>query len=162
MQLLSAVVDWSGGQAGSAPLPAQRGHPGLLAGARLARAVRVRRGDGLFGRHAGRGRAPAGHAVAGNRPAGRVRGGLQLLTFGVQAADVHDEGRYAEDDGRAQEYREEGGHEPAVVGTPSAQLTALLIGVRRNRPGMRLPWYLFTAGQVFYTIADAAWNVVDA
>jgi len=38
---------------------------------------------------------------------------------------------------------------------------AVALGVRRNRPASRLPWYLFLAGQAFYTAADIAWNVVD-
>ena len=39
---------------------------------------------------------------------------------------------------------------------------ALLVGVRRNRPASRAPWYLFIAGQACYTVADVAWNIVDA
>ena len=39
---------------------------------------------------------------------------------------------------------------------------ALLFGVRRHRPASRLPWYLFTAGQACYTVADVAWNFVNS
>src|SRR3954464_1200753 len=39
---------------------------------------------------------------------------------------------------------------------------ALLVGVRRNRPAYRAPWYLFIAGQACYTVADVAYNIVSA
>ncbi|OLE28552.1 MAG: hypothetical protein AUG44_07155, partial [Actinobacteria bacterium 13_1_20CM_3_71_11] len=39
---------------------------------------------------------------------------------------------------------------------------ALVVGVRRNRPAYRAPWYLFIAGQACYTVADVAYNIVSA
>src|SRR5437660_2425640 len=41
-------------------------------------------------------------------------------------------------------------------------MVAVLVGVSRNGPRWRLPWYLFAAGQACYLVADVAWNLVDS
>src|SRR5690348_13993788 len=40
---------------------------------------------------------------------------------------------------------------------------ALVIGaVRQNARSARLPWYLFAGGQLCYSVADIAWNAINA
>jgi len=45
-----------------------------------------------------------------------------------------------------------------VVGL--ASVVAILVGVRRNRPAVRAPWYLFAAGLLSWTVGDSiySWN----
>jgi len=44
----------------------------------------------------------------------------------------------------------------------ASAVLALLVGVRRNRPASRAPWYLFVAGQACSTVGSVAWNIVTA
>jgi PAS domain S-box-containing protein len=38
---------------------------------------------------------------------------------------------------------------------------AILVGIRRNRPAYRLPWYLFALGMFLYSVGDVIWDVYD-
>src|SRR5207237_1086037 len=37
---------------------------------------------------------------------------------------------------------------------------AIAVGVRRNRPSLRLPWLLFALGNLFFAVADIIFNIL--